>query len=293
MSLSSLEHQGGFIWVDGRLVPWEEATLHVLSHGLNYASSVFEGERIYGGTVFKLVEHTERLLRSAELIGFELPYTVEQLCEATKRVVAAQGLRSGYVRPVAWKGSEELGIGATNAKTHVAIAAIGMGDPLPPELRKAGVRLKTSTWARPMPNMAPIRAKASCHYVISRLAIQEAKAAGCDDALMLDHLGDIAESTGSNFFAVMDGVVCTPAPEFALDGITRRTVMDLARAQGIEVKERVLRLGDLAMAQEAFLTGTAVEILPVRSVDGRDFPESRPVTELLTREYFKTVGKEA
>ena len=292
MAHFSLKDNQGPIWMDGRLVAWNEAQLHVLSHGLNYASSVFEGERFYAGKIFKLKEHTERFLESARLLRFPLPFTLEQLCAATEEVVAAQGFRDGYIRPVAWRGHEGLGISAPNTTTHVAIAAVPMGALFTPEKKKAGLSLQVSRWRRPEPEMAPIKAKAACHYVAGGLAIREAQEAGFDDALMLDARGDIAESSGSNFFIVRDGVVRTPIPDRALDGITRRTVMELAGERGIEVVEERIRPDALASAQEAFLTGTAYEVIGVGRIGDLAFSGPRPVTDALTEAYDRLVGKE-
>jgi branched-chain amino acid aminotransferase len=283
--------KNGPIWMDGRMLPWEEANLHVLSHGLNYASSVFEGIRVYGGASFKLVEHFERFQESARLLSFPLPYATDQLCAAAGQVISAQDLKDGYVRPVAWRGSEGLGVSAPNAVTHVAIAAFPMGNLFSDEMRAAGLRLKTSKWIRPSPEMAPVRAKAACHYVTGALAIKEAQEAGFDDALMLDYRGNIAESSGSNIFLVRDGKLLTPIPECALDGITRRTIMDLAREKGIDVSEVRLKPEDLDSAQEIFLTGTAYEVIAVGAIDHRTFSGPRPVTGGLAKDFFALIGK--
>ncbi|HTK59909.1 MAG TPA: branched-chain amino acid transaminase [Candidatus Baltobacteraceae bacterium] len=291
MAHLAIENLNGPIWMDGRLVPWDQAQLHVLSHGLNYASSVFEGIRTYGGAPFKLSEHMERFQESARILAFPLPFTTAQLVEAARQVIGTQDLRDGYLRPVAWRGHEGLGISAPNTTTHVAIAGVPMGDLFTPELRKNGISLQVSSWRRPSPETAPIKAKAACHYAVGALAIKEALAAGCGDALMLDERGFIAESTGSNFFIVKGGILRTPIPDRALDGITRRTVLDLARQRGIETAEERLRLDDLAGATEAFLTGTAVEVIPVNRVDDAAIPGPRPITEALMEDYFKLVGK--
>jgi branched-chain amino acid aminotransferase len=292
MSFFSLDRQQGPVWMDGRLVDWSSATLHVLSHGLNNASCVFEGERAYGGKIFKLREHTQRLFGSAEILGIRIPYSLDALCQATQEVVRAQNLSNGYVRPVVWRGHEDLGIAAPNAQVHVAIAALACDDVVPPQARERGVSLKVSKWVRPAPHMAPLKAKASCHYVLGSLAIQEAKAAGHDDALLLDYRGYVAESTGSNFFFVKDGCLHTPLTECALDGITRRTVIELARGRGLSVQERDIHPEEILSAQEAFLTGTAVEVLPVRQIDARELETERPVTTALIRDYCQRVGKE-
>lgn len=278
--------------MDGHFVPWDKATLHATSHGLNYATSVFEGIRVYAGRPFKLTEHVERFRGSADLLGFPLPYGTQELCDAVTGVISVQELRNGYVRPVAWRGHESISIAGPDTTPHVVIAAMSMGDVFDDDRRRTGLRLQVSRWSKPDPDMAPVKAKAACHYVIAHLAIKEARSAGFDDALMLDGQGNIAESTGSNFFVVKDGELITPVPESALDGITRRTVMGLARERGVPVREEILRLKDLVGAQESFLTGTAYEVVPVRSVGSLIFPGPRPITEALTKAYFDLVGKE-
>lgn len=277
--------------MDGRLVPWDEATLHVLSHGLHYASCVFEGERVYGGRVFRLREHTERLLASAAVMGIPMSYSLDDLCRTTEEVVLARGVREGYVRPLAWRGHEELGISGGHASTHVAIAVLEGDDGLPPELRAAGISLRTSSWVKPGPAMAPVGAKTSANYALAGLAMQEAKAAGFGDALMLDHRGCIAETSVANIFIVKDGVLSTPTTECALDGITRRTVIELARARGIASVVRRCLPTEARAADEAFLTGTVYEVLPVCRIDDARFAVPGPLTSVLLDDYRRKVGK--
>ncbi|MEI5097367.1 branched-chain amino acid transaminase [Streptomyces sp. PmtG] len=273
-----LDDRDGVIWLDGEFVPWREATLHVLSHGLHYGGSVFEGERAYDGRVFALRAHSDRLLASARELGFALPYTAADLDAATRGVVAAAGIGDGYVRPVAWRGSDSLRLVAPDTTVHVAVAAW----PWPRIFADGprGIRLRTSRWRRPAPSTAPVRAKTAALYAIGALAGQEAEAAGCDDALLLDHQGRLAEATGANLFLVVDGALHTPPPECVLDGITRRTVIEAARGLGLTVVERHLWPDELGRAEEVFLTGTAYEVQPVAAVDGRRFPVGEVGTAL-------------
>lgn len=281
-----LDDRDGVIWLDGRLVPWREARLHVLSHGLHYGGSVFEGERVYAGQAFKLHEHSLRLVASAREMGFALPWDADELDAATRQVVAHAGLTEGYVRPVAWRGSETLRLVAPGTAVHVAIAAW----PWPRVFTAGpgGIRLATSRWRRPAPDTAPVRAKTAALYALGSLAGQEAEAAGRDDALLLDHRGRLAEATGANLFLVIDGALHTPPPECVLDGITRRTVLALARGLGLETVERHMEPAELARAQEVFLTGTAYEVQPVTAVDALEYPVGA-VTTALVRAYARAV----
>jgi branched-chain amino acid aminotransferase len=265
------DDRDGVIWLDGELVPWREAKLHVLSHGLHYASSVFEGERVYDRQVFKLREHSERLVRSGKLLGFDLPYSAAELELATRRVVAANDVRDGYVRPVAWRGSEVISVPARGTSIHVAIAAWDWPTFFSEDARENGIRLTLSQWRRPSPASAPAQAKASGLYTISTLSIDDARARGFDDALLLDDAGRLAEASSANLFLVLDGRLHTPEPRCFLDGITRQTVIRLARDEGQEVVERPIELEELGRASEVFLTGTAYEVQPVRAVDAAEF----------------------
>jgi branched-chain amino acid aminotransferase len=271
MSMLPFDDRDGQIWFDGNLIPWREAKLHVLTHGLHYASCVFEGERVYNGSVFKLTEHSERLAKSAEILGFSLPYSVAQIDEATRVAVAASGLTDAYVRPVAWRGSEMMGVSAQHNRIHVAIAVWEWPSYFSPEARMAGIRLQTSRWRRPAPDTAPVDSKAAGLYMICTLSKHEAENSGFNDALMLDYRGQVAEATGANFFMARGGKLHTPIPDCFLDGITRRTVIDLAKKRGIEVIERAIFPEELKDAEEIFLTGTAAEVTPVGRIDDLTF----------------------
>ena len=267
----NFDEQDGDIWYNGKLVPWKDTKLHVLSHGLHYASCVFEGERVYNGEVFKLREHTQRLIQSGKELGFDIPYSLEELEQATRDTVAAQGYPDAYVRPVAWRGSEMMGVSAQETSINVAIAVWEWPSYFSPEARMHGIRLKTSKWRRPDPQTAPVHAKAAGLYMICTLSKHEAEADGWDDALMLDWRGQVAESTGANIFLVQDGKIHTPTPDCFLDGITRRTVIELAKAHDIDVVERVIMPEEFEKTDEVFVTGTAAEVTPVGQVDEYNF----------------------
>lgn len=266
MSLLSFEDRDGFIWLNGSMIPWRDAKLHVLSHALHYASAVFEGERVYGGSIFKLTEHTERLQSSAKLLDFDLPYSTEQIDEACRALVEKNGISDGYVRPIAWRGSGMMGVSAQQAGVNVAIAAWEWPSYFSPEARMKGLRMQISDWRRPAPDTAPTASKAAGLYMICTLSKHKAEAAGYNDALMFDHRGLIAEATGANIFFLMDDKLHTPTPDCFLDGITRRTVIDLAKREGIEIIERHIEPHEMAQASEAFLTGTAVEVTPISEI---------------------------
>lgn len=284
MSSPPMDDRDGVIWYDGQLVPWREAKLHVLSHSLHYGSAVFEGERVYNGKVFKLTEHSARLHRSARMLAFEVPYSVEELDAATRRVVAENRLDSGYVRPIAWRGAEVIGVSARGTKVHVAIAAFPWGA----YYDQPAIKLVTSRWKRPSPECSPAGSKAAGLYIICTLAKDEALAAGAQDALMHDYKGRLSEATGANLFLVIDGQLHTPTTETILNGITRLTVIDLARKRGIAVVEREIWPDELARASEVFLTGTAVEVQPVAAIDGREYPVG-PITRQLQADYAALV----
>jgi len=271
MAIIPFDDRGGTIWFDGKLVPWRDAKIHVLSHALHYASCVFEGERVYGGRVFKLRDHSQRLIDSAKQLGFEIPIGLDALCEATNAVVKAQGFENGYVRPVAWRGPEQMGVSAQATKIHMAIACWQWPAYFTPEARLKGIRMTISKWARPAPNTAPTASKCSGLYMICTLSKHAAEAEGYEDALMLDWRGRIAEATGANIFIAINGELHTPTPDCFLDGITRRTVMGLARARQIKVVERAIMPEELGKAQEVFLTGTAAEVTPVREIGSYKF----------------------
>ena len=262
----AFDDRDGLIWYDGKLVPWREARLHVLTHALHYASSVFEGERVYGGKVFKLTEHSARLVKSAEQMGFRIPYSVEEIDRATEETVKASGIVDGYVRPVAWRGSEMMGVSAQNNTIHLAIAVWEWPSYFTPEARMKGIRLKIAPWQRPAPSTAPVHAKAAGLYMICTLSKHQAEAEGYDDALMLDWRGQVAEATGANVFFVMNGELHTPTPDCSLDGITRQPVTGRARNRQLKVVERAIKPEEMAQASECFLTGTAAEVTPVREI---------------------------
>ncbi len=281
MALIPFDDRDGWIWINGEKKPWRQATVHVLNHGLHYASSVFEGIRVYDGKIFKLREHTERLFHSAKLLGFTLPYTVEELEAATIDTVQSNNVVNGYVRPVAFRGSEMMAISARHNKTHVAIASWQWPSYFSDEAKQRGLKLKISDWKRPAPDTAPTASKAAGLYMICTLSKHAAEDEGYDDALMLDYRGYIAEATGANVFFVMDNEIHTPTPDCFLDGITRRTVMGLAREQGITVTERHIMPEELANAQEVFLTGTAAEVTPVGQIDTYNFQVGQTTKSLM------------
>jgi branched-chain amino acid aminotransferase len=290
MSLVPFDDRDGTIWFNGDLLPWRDAKVHVLTHGLHYGSCVFEGERVYGGKVFKLTEHSERLRKSGEILGFTLPYSVAEIDAATKKVLESNGIVDGYVRPVAWRGSELMGVSAQKSRINVAIAAWQWPSYFSPEARLAGIRLTVSKWRRPAPDTAPTQSKAAGLYMICTMSKHDAENAGYDDALMLDYRGQVAEATGANIFLVQDGVLHTPKPDCFLDGITRRTVIDLAKRRGIEVIERAILPEEFAKTQEVFLTGTAAEVTPVRQIADWTFTPG-DITKALVEDYDKEVGR--
>jgi branched-chain amino acid aminotransferase len=266
MSMLPFDDRDGLIWIDGAMVPWRDAKIHVLTHALHYASCVFEGERAYGGHVFKLTEHSQRLKDSAQVLGFDLPYSVAEIDQATREVVKAMGIEDGYVRPLAWRGSEMMGVSAQMSRIHVAIAAWQWPAYFSPEAKLKGIRMTFAEWRRPAPNTAPTRSKAAGLYMICTLAKHAAERAGYADALMLDWRGQVAEATGANIFLVRRGELHTPKPDCFLDGITRRTVIDLARQAGLTVIERAIMPEEFASTDEVFLTGTAAEVTPVAEI---------------------------
>lgn len=284
MSVPPFHDRDGVIWYNGQLVPWRDAKVHVLSHSLHYGNAVFEGARVYNGKVFKLTEHSRRLVKSSKMLAYDLPYSVEELDAATKLVVAENKLDSGYVRPLAWRGAEVIGVSAKGTQVHVMIAAFPWGA----YYEHKAIKLVTSKWKRPSPESSPAGSKAAGLYVICTLAKDEAVAAGVQDALMHDYKGRLSEATGANLFLVLNGELHTPTTETILNGITRQTVMELARKRGIKVVEREIWPDELAKASEVFLTGTAVEVQPVGAIDGREYPVG-PVTQQMIADYHALV----
>jgi branched-chain amino acid aminotransferase len=283
MALIPFDDRDGTIWWDGEMVAWRDAKLHVLTHGLHYASAVFEGERAYSGHIFKLDEHTERLINSGKLLGFAIAYTAEQINTACNAVLAANNLTEAYVRPIAWRGTEQLAVSAQLTKIHLAIACWPWPNLFGAD-RMKGVRLGMAEWRRPHPQTAPTASKAAGLYMIGTLSKHAAEAAGFDDALMLTWDGYVGEATGANIFFVIDGKLHTPTPDCFLDGITRRTVIALAYARGIEVVERHIPPEDIAKATEVFLAGTAAEVTPVRQIGDQTFAPGK-ITEVLLADY--------
>lgn len=287
MSLT-MDDRDGVIWMDGKLVPWRESHMHVLTHALHYGSAVFEGERIYDGRVFRLSAHSARLIRSANLLDYDLPWSREQIDEATRAVVKANDLTAGYIRPIAWRGSEVLGVSAIGTTVHLAIAPWAQEGRLSVQARDAGINVTMAKYRRPSPETAPGHAKVAGLYVICGIEKDRALKAGFDDALMLDWQGRIAETTGANIFLVIDGRLVTPTPHNFLDGITRRAVMGMARTRGWTVEERDVMPEELSNASEVFLCGSAAEIVPVGSIDQHHF-QAGPVAKTLMADFQKLV----
>jgi len=283
MALIPFDDRDGTIWWDGEMLPWRDAKLHVLTHGLHYASAVFEGERAYNGNIFKLEAHTDRLIQSGKLLGFDIPYSAAQINAACNATLAANHLTDAYIRPIAWRGSEQLAVSAQQTKIHLAIAVWPWPNLFGAD-RMKGVRLGHATWRRPHPQTAPTASKAAGLYMIGTLSKHQAEAEGFDDALMLTWDGFVGEATGANIFYVIDGKLHTPTPDCFLDGITRRTVIALAKARQIEVVERHIKLEDTASATECFLAGTAAEVTPVRQIGEQSFTPGA-ITEALLSDY--------
>jgi branched-chain amino acid aminotransferase len=279
MTLVPFDDRDGYIWMDGKMVPWREAKLHVLSHGLHYGGSVFEGERVYEGETFKLREHSERLIRSGEYLDMKIPFTAAQLDEATRETLEANKITEGYVRPVAWRGAEQLAIAAQNTTIHVAIATWPWPKYFFPKGEDGGIALRTSGWRRPDPRTAPVQSKAAGIYMIGTISKHEAERAGYDDVLMLDYKGRVAESSGANLFMVKDGELFTPDPECFLNGITRQTVLQLAKDMGYKATVTTIMPDELLKADEIFVTGTAAEITPVSRIDETSFKVGKVTKE--------------
>jgi branched-chain amino acid aminotransferase len=292
MAGEPFDDRPGVLWMDGALVPWADANIHVLSHGLHYASAVFEGERAYGGVIFRLEDHTRRLLESARLLGFEIPYSAETINKASADLVLRQGHSDAYVRPIAWRGSEMMGVAAQNNKIHLAIAVWDWPSYFDPAQRLKGIRLDMAKYRRPDPQTAPSKSKASGLYMICTISKHEAERKGYADALMLDWRGRIAEATGANIFFVKDGELHTPTPDCFLDGITRRTVIALAKQRGIKVNERAIMPEEMAGFEQCFLTGTAAEVTPVSEIGPYRFTVG-DITKTLMEDYSAAVQPHA
>ncbi len=291
MSAPSFDDRDGLIWFDGELVDWRDARIHVLSHALHYASAVFEGERCYGGNIFELTRHSERLVNSAKILGFDIPWSVAEIDAACRETCAANGITDGYVRPIAWRGSEMMGVSAQATKIHLSIATWVWPSYFTPEARMKGIRLKTGPWKRPSPETEPVHSKAAGLYMICTMSKHQVESEGYDDALMLDWRGRVAESTGANIFLYMsDGKLHTPTPDCFLDGITRQTVIGLAGRRGIEVVERVIMPEEFGQATEVFLTGTAAEVTPVSEIDDYRFTPG-DICKMMMADYDRAVGK--
>ncbi len=288
MAAVPFDQLDGQIWFNGEFVDWKDAKIHVLTHGLHYASAVFEGERAYGGRVFKLNEHNQRLHKSAEILGFTIPYSVEELDAATVELLKRQGFSEAYVRPIAWRGSESMGVSAQNNRINVAIAIWQWGSYFNPAEKLKGIRLDIAEYRRPDPKTAPCASKAAGLYMICTISKHAAEAKGYADAMMLDYRGQVAEATGANIFFIKDGVIHTPVPDCFLNGITRQTVIELAKRRGYQVVERVIMPEELSSFSECFLTGSAAEVTPVSEIGPYTFKPAT-ISETLMNDYMKEV----
>ena len=292
MSATPFDQRDGWIWYDGQIVPWKDAQLHVLSHGLHYGSSVFEGERAYGGEVFKSSEHSERLKKSAEILDFEIPYSVAEIDAAKRLVLEKNGQTDAYLRPVAWRGSEMMGVAAQHNKIHLAIASWEWPSYFDPAQKMKGIRIDMAEYRRPDPATAPSAAKAAGLYMICTISKHKAERKGYADALMLDWQGRVAECTGANVFFTRDGIIHTPLADCFLDGITRRTVIALARRRGIEVAERRIMPEELSGFNECFITGTAAEVTPVAEIGPYTYQPGN-ISRTLMEDYMAEVQPKA
>ena len=284
----SFDQQDGYIWFNGEFVKWGDAKVHVLTHGLHYASAVFEGERAYDGEIFKLTEHTQRLHDSAKILGFKIPYSVEEIDEACRQLLEKQGMKDAYVRPIAWRGSESMGVSAQNNRINLAIAIWEWPSYFDPEQKLKGIRLDIAEYRRPDPRTAPSKSKAAGLYMICTISKHAAEAKGYADAMMLDWRGQVAEATGANIFFVKDGKLHTPTPDCFLDGITRRTIIGLAKRRGIEVIERAIMPEELAEFEQCFICGTAAEVTPVAEIGQYTFTPGE-ITKVLMEDYSAEV----
>ena len=281
----------GKIWYNSEMVNWTDAKVHLLNHGLHYASCVFEGERVYNGEIFKLEEHTQRLFHSAKRMGIKIPYSEKEINDACKEIILIQKVNDGYVRPIVWRGSEMMAISAQKNKIHVAVAAWEWGSYFDPKLKLNGIKLNISSWRRPHPNSVPWDTKAAGLYMICTLSKHEAESKGFTDSLMLDHEGNIAEATGANiFFKDSSGALHTPIPDSFLDGITRRCVIEIAKGKGVKIIERKIKPDEMSNFAGCFLTGTAAEVTPVSQIDKFKF-EVCDLIKGLSENYQKLVRK--
>ncbi len=278
----------GHMWINGIITPWAEANTHLINHGLHYASSVFEGERAYNKKIFKSQEHTARLFNSAKILGMEIPSSLEEIEKAKKTLIQKNNLTDAYIRAFAWRGGEEMGISAPASRINVAIGAWYWPTYFPQELRDNGIHLKTSQWRKPPANTAPTESKAAGLYMIGTLAKEEAMRQGCHDALMLDYRGHVAESSGANLFIVKDNILKTPTPDCFLDGITRQTIIEIAKEKNIPVEVKTILPEELYEADEVFITGTAAEITAVGKIDEQDYIVGA-MTKLLRSAYEELV----
>lgn len=290
VAIIPFDQREGSLWYDGQLVPWREAKTHVLTHGLHYASSVFEGERMYAGRIYKLEEHTHRLFKSARILDMKLPFSEDEIIRASITASEVNGFKDAYVRPVVFRGSEMMSVSAPSAKIHVAIAAWEWGSYFHPNEKMKGIRLTMSEWRRPAPDTIPWKSKAAGLYMICTLSRHAAEAKGYHDALMLDYRGLVAEATGANVFFAKDGKLHTPVPDCFLDGITRRTIISLAKARQIPVIQRQIKLEELENFDECFLCGTAVEVTPVSEIASYKFTPGK-ICETMLNDYADEVHR--
>lgn len=292
----SFADRDGLIWFDGEMVPWRDAKVHVLTHTLHYGMGVFEGVRAYdagdlGSCIFRLEDHTDRLFRSAHIMNMHMPYSKAELNDAQRRVVRENGLNEAYLRPMVFYGAEGMGLRADTLKTHVIVAAWDWPSYMSPDAKEVGIKVRTSSFTRHHVNISMCKAKANGHYINSMLALREALDSGCEEALLLDNEGYVSEGSGENIFLVQDGVLYTPELSSCLDGITRQTIFELAEDCGIPVREKRITRDEVYIADEAFFTGTAAEVLPIRMLDNRAIGTAKrgPITERLQSLYFDAV----
>lgn len=290
MPSTGFDDRDGVIWFNGEMVEWRDARIHILTHALHYASSVFEGQRAYGGEIFKLREHSQRLIDSGRHLGFDIPYSLDEIDQASRDVIRANGLTDAYVRPVAWRGSEMMGVATRGSKIHFAVASWEWPSYFGEEARLKGLRLEIAKWKRPSAETEPVHAKAAGLYMIASLCKDSSMEHGYDDALMLDYRGQVAEATGANIFFLKEGTLHTPKPDCFLDGITRRTVIDLAGKRGIDVVERAILPEEMAGFEQAFLTGTAAEVTPLAEIGPYNFIVG-DVCKILMKDYDNLVNR--